>query len=143
MKRIFAMLLAGFALVALVATAQSKEPIDVTGVWKGTMVTLPGANAMGVVVLNLKQEGTKVTGTVSLEEGSFSFSSTKTSPAASPLIATEKRIENGRVTGDILTFELRGGSQTMNCQFLVRARSMQGTIELLQAQASVVSLERE
>lgn len=107
------------------------------------MVTLPGANAMGSVVLNLKQEGTKVTGTVSLQEGGFAFSNTKTSSAASPWMTAEKRIENGRIEGDVLTFELRSGPQIMNCQFLLRARSMQGTVEILDAQASLVSLERE
>lgn len=132
-----------FALLALIPTAESKGPVDVTGVWKGTMVTLPGANAMGSVVLNLKQEGTRVTGTVSLQEGGFSFSNTKTSAATYPWMTAEKRIENGRIVGDILTFELRSGSQTMNCQFLLRARSMQGTVEILEAQASLVSLELE
>lgn len=144
MKRIFATIpFVMLVLFAFVATARSAGPADVTGVWKGTMVTLPGANAMGAVVLNLKQEGTKVTGTVSLQEGSVSFSSTKISAAPSSWMATEKRIEGGRIEGDVLIFELRSDSQPMNCQFLLRGHSMQGTVEMLEAQASLVSLERE
>jgi hypothetical protein len=85
---------------------------DVTGTWTGTFKANGGDHTVPQIVV-LKQEGNKLTG------------------SAGPEAEEQYPIENGRVDGDHVTFELTSGEWRFSYDLKLTARDeMQGGLDL-------------
>lgn len=126
MKRIMCATIAPcvmFALLAVVATAQAQGR-NLTGIWSGH--ASQGGAPLGLVVLNLRQDGERVTGTIRVREhyssgeGGFAI--------GGALTADDKPIKNGKIQGGILTFEVARarGMPPLSCKLVRRGNSMWG-----------------
>ena len=109
-KQIILVLLVGFSIVLFAGSASAQSPTDVNGTWTGG--TTGGA---ATLVLVLKQDGQKVTGTLS-------GAGTDDGPVSGTIAGNTIRLkyDDGRSTtpslnvkGDQITGVLSGGSQVI------------------------------
>jgi hypothetical protein len=102
---------------------------DVTGVWQGTTsIALGGSYGGGDVLLDLQQEGPRVTGRFQAVGGPFA------TDRSSPL--------EGRVGGDVLTFSARHSDGVWIGELTVSGDRMEGDIRGATGRSVRVSLRR-
>ena len=91
--------------------AQSSPPgVDVTGTWQGEWT---GGRLSGDVSLKLTQQGSAVTGTISMER-TVRFG------------AGEKPIRNGQVSGGAFSFDADGENMTLSLRLQIHDGRMSG-----------------
>jgi hypothetical protein len=120
LKHIFLMLFAAIGLMAA----------DATGKWTGTMTTRndAGEEETGPALLELKQDGTKLTG------------------SAGPGTAERYTIENGKAEDGTITFEVQSGESLMKFALKWEGDEMKGGITRErqgQTQQAKLDLKRE
>ncbi len=130
MKRWVLLVVTGFAFVW--ATPSHAEEVTLTGRWEGTW-------DLGPVIVNLKQDGTKVTGTVDLR-GASGRADLTTYNISRP-------IQNGKVSGAVFTFEtareLGTGAALHGANLRVSGDKMTGTFyHTVSGHSHKLSLER-
>jgi hypothetical protein len=103
---------------------------DVTGVWQGTTsAALGGSYGGGDFLLELQQEGPRVTGRFQAVGGPFA------ADRSSPLV-------EGRVGGDVLTFSARHSDGVWTGELTVSGDQMEGDIRGGTGRSVRVSLRR-
>ena len=114
MKGWLLLVVTGFAFVW--ATPSRAGEVNLTGRWEGTW-------EMGPVIVNLKQEGTKVTGTIDLRGASGRADLTAYN--------ISRPIQNGKVSGSVFTFDTGRGpgiaGDLRDAKLLVSGDKMTGT----------------
>jgi hypothetical protein len=94
MKRMRNWIVLSAALLMIASAKPVFAATDVTGTWTGSLTTPDGSNFP--LTFNFKQDGTKVTGSV-------------TTPQGDPV-----SIDNGKIDGDKLTFETSFNGMTIS-----------------------------
>jgi hypothetical protein len=130
MKRWLLLVVTGLAFVW--TTPAHAEEVTLTGKWEGTW-------EMGPVIVNLKQEGTKVMGTIHLR-GASGRADLATYNVSRP-------IQSGKVSGSVFTFEtareLGTGAALHGATLRVSGNKMTGTFyHTVSGHQHKLSLER-